>query len=67
MYSPFQVKNVMKKTIYVDYKLLNSKDAFSLENELNNLLASGVDEILVKPVLMSDGFEDYLYITRRSN
>ena len=47
----------MKKTIYVDYKLLNSKDAFSLENELNNLLASGVDEILVKPVLMSDGFE----------
>lgn len=57
MYSPFQVKNVMKKTIYVDYKLLNSKDAFSLENELNNLLASGVDEILVKPVLMSDGFE----------
>ena len=51
------VKNVMKKTIYVDYKLLNSKDDFSLENELNNLLASGVDEILVKPVLMSDGFE----------
>ena len=51
------VKNVMKKTIYVDYKLLNSKDAFSLENELNNLLASGVDEILVKPVLMSDGFD----------
>lgn len=47
----------MKKTIYVDYKLLNSKDHFSLENELNNLLASGVDEILVKPVLMSDGFE----------
>ena len=47
----------MRKTIYVDYKLLNSKDAFSLENELNNLLASGVDEILVKPVLMSDGFE----------
>ena len=47
----------MKKTIYVDYKLLNSKDHFSLENELNNLLASGVDEILVKPVLMSDGYE----------
>ena len=47
----------MRKTIYVDYKLLNSKDDFSLENELNNLLASGVDEILVKPVLMSDGFE----------
>ena len=47
----------MRKTVYVDYKLLNSKDDFSLENELNNLLASGVDEILVKPVLMSDGFE----------
>ena len=47
----------MKKTIYVDYKLLNSKDESSLENELNKLLASGVDEILVKPVLMSDGYE----------
>ncbi len=47
----------MKKTIYVDYKLLNSKDDSSLENELNKLLASGVDEILVKPVLMSDGYE----------
>ncbi len=47
----------MKKTIYIDYKLLNSKDDSSLENELNKLLASGVDEILVKPVLMSDGYE----------
>ena len=47
----------MKETIIVDYKLLNSKDDFTLEKKLNNLLASGVDEILVKPLLMSDGFE----------
>ena len=47
----------MKGTIFVDYKMLNSKDNSSLENELNNLLASGVDEILVKPVFMTDGFE----------
>ncbi len=48
---------IMKETIIVDYKLLNSKDDFTLEKKLNNLLASGVDEILVKPLLMSDGFE----------
>lgn len=45
------------KSLYVDYKMLNSQGDFSLENILENLLASGVDEILVKPVLMSDGFE----------
>lgn len=45
------------KSLYVDYKMLNSQGDFSLENILENLLASGVDEILVKPVLMSDGYE----------
>ena len=40
----------MKKTIFVDYKLLNLSGDDSLENKLNGLLASGVDEILVKPV-----------------
>ena len=57
MYCSFQVKIIMKGTIFVDYKLLNSNDDSSLENKLNKLLASGVDEILVKPVFMSDGFE----------
>ena len=57
MYCSFRVKIIMKKTIFVDYKMLNSKDNSSLENELNKLLASGVDEILVKPVFMTDGFE----------
>lgn len=47
----------MKKTIYVDYKLLNSNSDDCLENNLNDLLASGVDEILVKPVFMSEGYE----------
>ena len=47
----------MKKTIFVDYKLLNLSGDDSLENKLNGLLASGVDEILVKPVLMSNGYE----------
>lgn len=57
MYCSFRAKIIMKKTIFVDYKMLNSKDNSSLENELNKLLASGVDEILVKPVFMTDGFE----------
>ncbi|MCR4742352.1 MAG: sirohydrochlorin cobaltochelatase [Treponema sp.] len=47
----------MKKTIYVDYKLINSTGQASIENKLENLLASGVDEILVKPVLMTEGYE----------
>lgn len=47
----------MKKTIYVDYRLLNSNSDDCLENNLNDLLASGVDEILVKPVFMSEGYE----------
>ena len=47
----------MKKTIFIDYKLLNLSGDDSLENKLNGLLASGVDEILVKPVLMSNGYE----------
>lgn len=47
----------MRKTIYADYKLINAQGNLSLETQIENLLASGVDEILVKPVLMSDGFE----------
>lgn len=47
----------MRKVVFVDYKLLNSKGESSLENKLDNLLASDVDEILVQPVLMSEGYE----------
>lgn len=47
----------MRKTIFADYKLINAQGNLSLETQIENLLASGVDEILVKPVLMSDGFE----------
>lgn len=47
----------MKQTVYVDYRTLNFNNELCLENKLEILLASGVDEILVKPVLMSDGFE----------
>ena len=48
---------VIRNTIFVDYKMLNSQGNQSLESKLEYLLASGVDEIFVKPFLMTDGFE----------
>lgn len=47
----------MKKTIYADYRLINSAGEESIENRLESMLASGVDEVFVQPVLMTDGFE----------
>ncbi len=48
----------MAKHIFIaDYALINSRNGKNLEEELSKLLASGVDEILVKPLLMSNGFE----------
>lgn len=47
----------LRRTIYADYKMINAQGNLSLEAKIENLLASGVDEILVKPVLMTDGFE----------
>ena len=47
----------MRRTLYADYKMINAQGDLSLENKIEELLASGVDEILVKPVLMSDGYE----------
>lgn len=48
----------MSKRIFVaDYALINSRNGKNLEEELKKLLASDVDEILVKPLLMSNGFE----------
>ncbi|MCR5606778.1 MAG: sirohydrochlorin cobaltochelatase [Treponema sp.] len=47
----------MKKIIYADYELINSEGETSLENKLESLLASDVDEILIKPILMTDGYE----------
>lgn len=47
----------MKGFLSVDYGLLNSKGEETLESRINLLLASGVDEITVRPVLMTKGFE----------